>query len=523
MSWLRRVGVGVMTSLSLACGGAMAIDQSPAPRAERRAKPGPDQGSDPRSVLALYTQGDVNEDGKVDQADLDLITKLVDDQPAAEATCAAAADLDLDGTVTAKDCSKLAARLESGPIVGAPLFSQPRLPCSFKNLQFGATAELFPNEPTQIRFYGGLTTETVEASADGPVELVPAQDGRGFEVLGAESVLPGSSVVIRLFTGTLVRTLTLTKQAQTDDEAQDHGDDPRDLPPPVIFGEEIEGQVCANADKGCVALVIDFDKATWYEDADHTLDALRGIRCNVAYAAPDFRRLPQVGKWVVTRNGMQVEVDDPVDLLAVTRVKEHNRAERKKVRDAIAAHRAALAGGANLALQVVTGHVSSYRCGTWGPEFSTGTGWLGRASFHQGNWRAARGAVCNTMAMDWACYGGLTAKAIDAVNNSGVAQCQTPAPITHGWHAGFFSDRALSLASASTTSSNGAVGSEDDELSEVIESSGAAGDYDAVLQAIRTRVHDTAGDATYNGFYSDKGYNHAPGAMCTDDAHVKSY
>src|SRR5688572_24537753 len=117
MSWFRRVGVGVVTSMSLACGGMQGSElpseqQPPAPRVERSRKPMPEQGGDPRSVLPLYTLGDVNEDGVVDSTDLDLVTKLVGNQAAAEATCPAAADLDLDGVVTAKDCTRLAMRVK---------------------------------------------------------------------------------------------------------------------------------------------------------------------------------------------------------------------------------------------------------------------------------------------------------------------------------------------------------------------------------------------------------------------------
>lgn len=526
--------------LAVGCGGMMPAPIEPPPGHETsppEAAVTPPPGSSPRvtmagqpkGVLPLFTLGDVNEDGTVDSTDVELVWQLAEGQQPAAATCPAAADVDRDGAVGPKDGEHLAGMTYYGPLAAPALVSQPALPCAYSRLRFGAPAQLRRDEPTQVRLFGGLTVDDVEVQVPAPYELVPAEDRRGWVLGGAEALAEGGRVVITLATGGVSQLLTLTRGACSVEGAcewQDFGSDPRDLPLPTVFGEEIDDSgVCPQRHLGCQALVLDFSKAVFLEaDLDRTYRALKGIDCHVEYAAPDFLEMPErVTVKVRTAAGEKEEYgyEDPA---AAAAVKAHNRVEWAKVTRAIAAHRAALEQGAEVALEIVNGHGSkggSYSCGVFSNAFDTGVGDMSRSAFNTGNWRAARGHVCTHFVEDMTCYGGQSVRSMRALNNTGWSSCEAASPaVDHGWHAAYTADVAVSLARPDGVSLNGEVFAEDVGLASWLFNEGRYHEYHRVSRMLRERLPDGLHDADYEAHYADQGYNRHPTEQCT--AHVES-
>ena len=82
---------------------------------------------------------------------------------------------------------------------------------------------------------------------------------------------------------------------------------------------------------------------------------------------------------------------------------------------------------------------------------------------------------------------------------------------------------AMSLASADDACTNGAVFVEDISLAGMIQAEGKYQDHGKLAQAFRQRMPDTATGASYDGYYSDRGYNKRPGTYCEDASHVHAY
>lgn len=69
-----------------------------------------------------------------------------------------------------------------------------------------------------------------------------------------------------------------------------------------------------------------------------------------------------------------------------------------------------------------------------------------RADLLLGNYRASRGKVCTAVLEDMSCYGGLSVKATDELNNFGTATCQAGGGTDHDLHAGHDFNSAFSIA-----------------------------------------------------------------------------
>lgn len=141
------------------------------------------------SVVPLYTLGDVNEDGKVDEADRVLIQVLAQShvKPAITSSipCPAAADLSLDGEINEKDLQIMDDWLKGGGTVTTPaLDSQSFLPCKFSNMFVAAKLDAPPGGVMPLRFLDlNLTISNSRVTVqEGRGVVTPAANGRGFDI-----------------------------------------------------------------------------------------------------------------------------------------------------------------------------------------------------------------------------------------------------------------------------------------------------------------------------------------------------
>ena len=96
------------------------------------------------------------------------------------------------------------------------------------------------------------------------------------------------------------------------------------------------------------------------------------------------------------------------------------------------------------------------RCGDWGAGFNIGyvlknDDILYRADFHNGNYAAVNKNVCGWFNIDLSCYGGLTPKVTDELENYSTSTCQKSSTIACGLHAGWSGDGGFSSATAVTS------------------------------------------------------------------------
>ena len=141
------------------------------------------------SVVPLYIVGDVNEDGRVDDADRVLIRMLAQYRTKPEitpaGTCPAAADLSLNGEIDDKDVAIIDDWLKDRGVVSTPaLASQSFLPCKYSNMFVAAKLDVRPGGVMPIRFLDlNLTTANCTVTVhDGRGVVKPTADGRGFDV-----------------------------------------------------------------------------------------------------------------------------------------------------------------------------------------------------------------------------------------------------------------------------------------------------------------------------------------------------
>jgi hypothetical protein len=485
--------------------------------------PGLDEVRD--DVLPLFVLGDVNEDGIVDDTDVELLGLALDGLAPESVTCLAAGDISRDGELDEADFDRLVDMVADGPPLAPALFAAPYLPCSYSGLHLAASLEIEPDAPVRLRIFGD-GDETLEVVPEGPVEVAPAEDGRGVDVWSYGEL---EALTLDVFFGGGAYVLTLAAGSNSTATPSvpfiDAGDDPRDTPPPVIYGEEIDDlAVCPQKDDGCEALVVDFLKYNDLiaADADQTRNAIIQTGCHVTYAAPRFRGVPKP-LYFVDAKGQRVE--SPVSIDERNSVIAANAAAWTLLRQTIADHRTLVAEGRSLVYELVTGHGSKVGCGSWGPGFST-NGMLGRTSFHRDNYRFGMGKVCHWVSEDRSCYAGRTAMAVESANNTGTVQCTTAPSIDHAWHGAFFGDMAIGSSSANEVTYNGEVLVRDIGMAGMIQQRGKHGDWGELAQGFREEAVNEESPSSWfdtEGRYSDRGYNHNPGTFCETASHVSAH
>jgi hypothetical protein len=172
------------------------------------------------NLIPLFVLGDVNEDGRVDATDLDLVAQLARSRaptrPTAQASCPAAGDVDQNGIIDERDRAALAKWVEHGPVPAPALYSQQFLPCNFNRFQLAASATRSPSGSVSIRFIdSALSTSTVKARVmEGPGRAAPSSDRRGYVVTIDRAARAGDLVVLEItLPGSLVYIYTLEAPA----------------------------------------------------------------------------------------------------------------------------------------------------------------------------------------------------------------------------------------------------------------------------------------------------------------------
>ena len=289
---------------------------------------------------------------------------------------------------------------------------------------------------------------------------------------------------------------------------------PSPTPTPVASTEKKKKEEdCPQRGKGCVALVIDFShNVTWEFDMESLSKKLTSAGCDTDYITPDLQEIPLPHTYGYAGVASYTSTPDPKDVEAA---RDHNTPEWKKIRDAIAKHREKVAKGVELAIEIVNGHGGEQRtsellaCGNWEWQEYTGD-YLYRAEFHSGNYRAANKNVCGWFTSDFSCYGGLTPKVVDELNNLTTATCSQASAIACPNHAGWEADSSTSTATNTETCSNGSIGWQKsyigDPLDDAIakkkdQPAGSPSDYSGLIEALRSKAGESS-----TSRYADRGY-----------------
>lgn len=294
-----------------------------------------------------------------------------------------------------------------------------------------------------------------------------------------------------------------------------HG--PGSTPPPVAQNppatpqqttDKTRSDDCPQRGKGCVALIIDFSYDQLLEvDLKNVSDKLKAAKCDVDYVIPSFKPVPE-GYLIGYESGTATQSPDDKE---ITANKEHNKDQWNWINDAIAMHRQRVAKGAEIAIELVNGHGGEARpgldCGDFEPADWSGK-YLRRDDFHLGNYRAANKNVCSWFTADFTCYGGLTPKAVDELNNLTTATCTNASTIACGNHAGWEADSSMSSATDTKTCNNGNIWWQKGYIKDALDAeikrreAGQSNDYSQLIKALQS---DTVSSATAH--YSDRGYD----------------
>ena len=289
---------------------------------------------------------------------------------------------------------------------------------------------------------------------------------------------------------------------------------PSPSPTPVASTEKRKQEEdCPQRGKGCVALVIDFShNVTWEFDMESLSKKLKAAGCDTDYVAPDLQEIPLPHTYGYEGVLSYTSTPDPKDQEAA---RTHNTPEWKKIRDAIATHREKVAKGVELAIEIVNGHgteagkLEHTACGNWEWQEYTGD-YLFRSEFHSGNYRAANKNVCGWFTSDFACYGGLTPKVVDELNNLATATCSQASTIACPIHAGWEADSSTSTGTNTQTCSNGSIGWQKSYIGDPLDAeadrrkslpAGSPSSYSGLIDALRSKAGESS-----TSRYADRGY-----------------
>ncbi len=289
---------------------------------------------------------------------------------------------------------------------------------------------------------------------------------------------------------------------------------PSPTPTPVSSTEKKKKEEdCPQRGRGCVALVIDFShNVTWEFDMESLSKKLTAAGCDTDYVAPDLQEIPLPHTYGIQGVASYTTTPDPKDQEAA---RTHNDAEWKKIKDAIAQHQEKVARGVELAIEIVNGHgagkgnTETLACGNWEWHEYTGD-YLYRSRFHEGNYRAANKNVCGWFTSDFSCYGGLTPKVVDELNNLTTATCSQASAIACPNHAGWEADSSTSTATNTETCSNGSIGWQKSYIGDPLDAetdrrkglpAGPASNYSGLIDALRSKAGESS-----TSRYADRGY-----------------
>jgi hypothetical protein len=280
---------------------------------------------------------------------------------------------------------------------------------------------------------------------------------------------------------------------------------------PVSTSRKKRDEDCPQRGMGCVALIIDFShNVSWEFDMGSLSSKLTGVGCETDYVAPDLWEIPL--PYDIGVEGFSYTVQP--DAEDQRKAREHNEPEWTKVREAVEKHRAKVAKGVELAMEIVNGHGyekgrDTMACGAWVWKDYTGD-FLLRSSFHDGNYHAANKNVCGWFTSDFSCYGGLTPKVVDELENLTTSTCSAASTIACGNHAGWEADASMSSASSTETCSNGSIGWQGGYIRDVLDKEterrkdlglGSKASFAELIQALHSGA-----TASATSRYGDRGY-----------------
>jgi hypothetical protein len=153
-------------------------------------------------LVPVFVLGDLNEDGRVDQADRKLLAQILaapGNRAPQAATCVAAGDLNLNSRIDREDLVRMDEWLKGEPQVEVPALTyDSRLPCAFRHLLIATRLDATPGEDVPIVFLEpGLSPENSTVAVEsGPGTVRKSSDGKGYVVLTSSSASVGDHVVL---------------------------------------------------------------------------------------------------------------------------------------------------------------------------------------------------------------------------------------------------------------------------------------------------------------------------------------
>lgn len=358
-------------------------------------------------------------------------------------------------------------------------------------------------------------------------------------------------------------------------EEEDTGDhsvtvsDETPIPLPVPHAHATESKDCPQRGDGCAVLLLELiqiDESPGEEQIEERKKERKDLEklaaelnkvCSVDQVFANFEKVEGVKITVPRRETidgrtnrpiMRVQLDSDSD--AVKAAEKHNLEEWKKIHDAIEKHRKKVKDLQEIAIEIVSAHGSrgangdehghpGSTCGNWGPGVEKGyyspqeksltapTGSptnyeeplfaLWRDEFHEGNYAAAKGNVCDWNVYDFSCYSGQTPMAIDELENrGGRATCAQPSIVNCGMHAGWELDFAAGTSPCAVTAHGHEVIDDIEALSGTVKDVSSVADLTQRLKVSAKKTNEIretlegAGIGARESFYSDRGYHDDP-------------
>ncbi len=503
----------------------------------------PDIANLPLGLSPAYLLGDVNEDGSIDKRDLQQVRKLLKAEAIEPAyrsvSCVAAADLDFDGNIDSDDVLLLEEFIQEGATSSGFLYEHTILPCNHNRSFVAFSQEPVCQDPLQARLlpFTPLRGIRLDESSHGTLTQSDQLPGWQF-TFNASLLVSGSPAIVFTQAGNFfIYELSNFCALQPSKELSEKDWGITSIPTgeqtgrPLEYGSDIDNlQVCPQETQGCEALILDFlaNSKLWQEPgATATKNALTKAGCNVIYVAPTFVKIPPkpaVRTYTPTSYSSFSKANQ-LNRLAkrklakfertLSKVLTGNRLSWRSINNKIATYRSKLRAGAALAYQLVNAHGSTGSggtCGQWGVGFHTGTGTLSREQFHRGNYRAERKNVCNAVMEDRSCHSGLSANALDWLNNFSLVSCGSPPRENHRRHAAFYGNMVMTTAEAPNVCTMANIMIRDYITESYINRAKKDAGYRSLAQAFLVRGIGLGQNAS--GYYTDNGYNRIPGKLC---------
>jgi hypothetical protein len=154
-------------------------------------------------LLPLFVLGDLNEDGVVDEKDLELMKRVIDrgnSEAPPEVSCLAAADVTGNGIVDENDFDRVSSWIRSGPITAPALWHQSFLPCDYKQFFVAAQTTTVAGGVVNIRFLDAdlNATNSRVTVPNGNAQVTPADGNRGYDVTVPSTAQVDDLIKVRL-------------------------------------------------------------------------------------------------------------------------------------------------------------------------------------------------------------------------------------------------------------------------------------------------------------------------------------